>query len=89
LGYGYRLVICDGEIAVKSNVTPPPDDPVSLAGEGFVDVVEAGEFLGLSRAKLYQLMDAGELRFAKFGKSRRIPRLALIQYAERCLVGGE
>jgi excisionase family DNA binding protein len=59
----------------------------SLADDGFVPVAGAEEFLGLSRAKIYQLMESGELPFAKFGKSRRIPRRALVGYAERCMVG--
>jgi excisionase family DNA binding protein len=54
---------------------------------GFATVVEAAEFLRLSRAKVYQLMDQRELAYAKFGKSRRIPRRALNEYAERCVVG--
>ena len=45
----------------------------SAVDEGFASVLEAGEFLRLSRAKVYGLMDAGELMYAKFGKARRIP----------------
>ena len=63
------------------------DTPPAVVGDGFVDVAEAGEFLGLSRAKLYQLMDRHELASAKFGKARRIPRRALLEYASRCMVG--
>ena len=52
-----------------------------------VQLPEAAKFLSLSRAKVYAMMDQGELVFCKFGKSRRIPRRALREYAERCLVG--
>lgn len=62
-------------------------DERSITGEGFVTVSEAAKFLSLSRAKIYLMMDAGELRFAKFGKSRRIPRRALLELAERAVVG--
>ena len=58
-----------------------------LVSDCFVDVAEAAKFLGLSRAKLYALMEAQEVTFAKFGKSRRIPRKALFAFAERCIVG--
>jgi len=58
-----------------------------LADEGFVTVPEAAEFLSISRAKLYLIMDSGNLVYAKLGRSRRIPRRALPRYAERCLVG--
>jgi excisionase family DNA binding protein len=54
--------------------------------DGFARVAEAAKFLGLSRAKVYQLMETGDILYAKFGKSRRIPRKALEDYAQRCLV---
>jgi excisionase family DNA binding protein len=57
-----------------------------MIDSGFATVLEAAAFLRLSRAKIYQLMDAGDLHYAKFGKSRRIPRRALAEYAERCLM---
>lgn len=63
------------------------DAPTSLLGEGFIDVVDAGKYLGLSRSKVYALMDNQELAYAKFGKSRRIPIQSLRDYANRCLVG--
>jgi excisionase family DNA binding protein len=53
--------------------------------EGFCNVAEAGTFLSISRAKVYLLMDAGDLAYAKFGRSRRIPRRALHVYAAGCL----
>jgi excisionase family DNA binding protein len=59
----------------------------SLIEEGFVKVPEAAKFLSVSRAKVYAMMDQGELAYCKFGKSRRIPRRALRKYAERCLMG--
>src|SRR5262245_42160855 len=47
---------------------------------GFATVLESARFLRVSRAKLYQLMEARELAYAKFGKSRRIPVSALLEY---------
>jgi excisionase family DNA binding protein len=58
----------------------------TVVGDGFATVPEAARFLGLSRAKLYQIMDNRELIYAKFGRSRRIPRRALHDYAKSCLV---
>jgi excisionase family DNA binding protein len=55
---------------------------------GFVTVPEAAQLLRLSRAKVYSLMDAGDLAYAKFGKARRIPREALETYVRQCMVGG-
>jgi excisionase family DNA binding protein len=57
-----------------------------LAAERHVRIAEAAEFLGLSRSKIYQLMDAGELAYAKFGRSRRIPFQILMEFAAKCLV---
>jgi excisionase family DNA binding protein len=68
---------------VKTDAVASP----SVVDGGFLDVAEAGKFLGLSRAKLYQLMDNQELTYAKFGKARRIPRRALLEYAARGMVG--
>ncbi len=58
-----------------------------LTAEGFADVAEAADFPSLARSSLYKLMDNGELPYAKFGKSRRIPWRALREYAARCMVG--
>lgn len=58
-----------------------------LVDDGFEDVAYAAGFLSLSRAKVYQLMEAGELAYAKFGRSRRIPKRALREYAARCMTG--
>jgi excisionase family DNA binding protein len=57
-----------------------------LEDAGFVTVPVAARYLQLSRAKLYQMMDAGDLKYCKFGKSRRIPRRALAELVEKCLV---
>jgi excisionase family DNA binding protein len=54
---------------------------------GFVTVPEAAKYLSVSRAKVYVMMEQGELVYCKFGRSRRIPRQALREYAERCLIG--
>jgi excisionase family DNA binding protein len=57
-----------------------------VVSDGLVNVPEAARFLGLSRSKIYQLMDRGELRYAKLGKNRRIPRSALVELAAKSLV---
>ena len=61
----------------------------ALVADGLMTVSEAAAFLSLSRATLYTLMDRGELPFVKLGRSRRIPRRAVIQLAARALRGGE
>jgi excisionase family DNA binding protein len=62
------------------------DRTPDLMDDGFVTVAQAAEYLNLSRATVYALMDSGELAYAKFGRSRRIPRRALMDYAGRSLV---
>ena len=54
--------------------------------EGFASLAEAGNYLRLSRATLYKLMEGGQLAFARFGRSRRVPWTALKEYASRSLV---
>ena len=64
------------------------DEKQALAQDGFVSIREACEFLSLGETKVYELMDNGELPFCKFGRARRIPRRALIEYAARKIRGG-
>ena len=68
--------------------TAPAGQLPGLVNEGLVTIAAAGEFLGLSRATLYALMDRGELAYCKIGGARRIPRKALVALAERNLVAG-
>jgi excisionase family DNA binding protein len=35
-------------------------------------VPEVARFLNVSRSKVYQMMDSGQLRYVKLGKSRRL-----------------
>ncbi len=55
--------------------------------DGFATVEEAADYLGLSRATVYKLMEIGHLPYAKFSKSRRLPWKAMREYAARCMVG--
>jgi excisionase family DNA binding protein len=75
---------------MASNVVPDPARAAAglvVVADGFARVPEAEKFLGISRAKLYAIMDAGDLAYAKVGRSRRIPWVALREYAAQCLVG--
>jgi excisionase family DNA binding protein len=56
-------------------------------GSGLASVKQAEEFLSLSRATIYGLMEKGELRYVKIGKSRRIPWEALQELVARNTVG--
>ena len=58
---------------------------VRLVVDGLDTVGEAANFLKISRSFAYSLMDSGSLPFVKIGKSRRIPRRALIEFAARNL----
>jgi excisionase family DNA binding protein len=71
----------------RGESAPPPPPQADLVADGFASLREAEQFLSLSKAKLYNLMETGQLVFAKFGKSRRIPRAALRAYAQKCLLG--
>jgi excisionase family DNA binding protein len=60
---------------------------VDLCSEGLDTVNDAAKFTGLSRSKLYALMDAGALCYVKIGRCRRIPHRALVQLATSNLRG--
>jgi len=59
-----------------------------LVEDGLVSLNDAMAFLSIGRSTLYELMDKGILPYAKIGRSRRIPRRALLQLAEATLKGG-
>jgi excisionase family DNA binding protein len=56
-------------------------------GPGLASMREAERYLSVSRAKLYSMMDAGELRYVKLGRSRRVPWDALTELVQKNLVG--
>jgi excisionase family DNA binding protein len=59
-----------------------------VASEGFTGVEQAGEFLGVKRSKIYELMNDGRLASVKLDGARRIPRQALRQFAESLVGAG-
>ena len=67
---------------------PVPSATIGLVADGLLTVQEAAGFLRVSRSTIYLLMDRGELAFVKLGRSRRIPRLAVIELAARELRDG-
>lgn len=46
---------------------------------------EAARALAVSRARVYELMRAGELRSIRIGSSRRVPREAVATFIEQKL----
>lgn len=69
-------------------MTSVTQHPVPKA-EQLHTVGAVAEHLALSRSKLYSLMDAGELPFVKFGKSRRIRWSDVLALIERSTIGGD
>jgi excisionase family DNA binding protein len=59
----------------------------ALMSDGLLTVPEAVAFLRLSRSTIYALMDAGELVYVRIGRTRRIPRRALVGLAATHLNG--
>ena len=55
---------------------------------GLARVTEVGGFLRVSRSKVYQMMDAGELAYVKLGKSRRVPWGAVHELVKQNTIGG-
>jgi excisionase family DNA binding protein len=50
---------------------------------GLFTIEEAAEYLRISRAGIYRLIETDELRRIKIGKSARIPRTSLEAFVER------
>ncbi|MBM4070272.1 MAG: helix-turn-helix domain-containing protein [Planctomycetes bacterium] len=61
----------------------------NLVCDGLVPIKEAAGFLGISVGSLYAMMGRGELVYVKLGRSRRIPRRALVELAAKFLVSHE
>ncbi len=45
--------------------------------------VEAAEAIGVSRARLYELMNSGEIPFVKVGNVKRVPVAKLREWVDR------
>ena len=54
--------------------------------DGLQRVSDAAKFLGVSRSHIYSLMEQGELPYVKLGKSRRVPKQAVLNLAAGHLV---
>ena len=52
-------------------------------------VMKVAELLGISRAQVYKLMEAGELSYVKIGKSRRVRLDAVRDLIARNTTQGE
>ena len=50
-------------------------------------VQEVADYLALSRTKLYQMMDAGELPYLRLGRCRRIRWADVHAFVEQCRAG--
>lgn len=59
----------------------------ALVGDGLMTLSEAIAFLRLSRSTLYALMDGGDLAYVRIGRTRRIPKRALVDLAATHLKG--
>jgi excisionase family DNA binding protein len=70
---------------LMTNAAPEPT--TQHRGSGLASVKDAEQFLNLSRATIYGLMDKGDLRYVKIGKSRRIPWEALNELVQKNTVG--
>jgi excisionase family DNA binding protein len=60
-----------------------PDFVEVARRKGLLYPEDAADWLSISRARLYQLLTAGEIESVKIGRSRRIPVQALERFVER------
>jgi excisionase family DNA binding protein len=70
--------------ARRLTFSPQPDPGyarrLELAADGTMSVAEAAAFLGVSRGKVYLLLEAGELASVPIGTQRVIPKRAVVEY---------
>lgn len=57
------------------------NERLELVAAGLMTVGQVEKFLNLSRSKIYCLMSDGALPFCRIGRSRRVPRQAVLQFA--------
>jgi excisionase family DNA binding protein len=77
------------QLADRAPYSDSEETRCEIVAEGLLTVREAADFLSVSRTTLYQMMDDGLLCFVKRGRSRRIPRRAVVELAARQLKGGD
>jgi excisionase family DNA binding protein len=63
-------------------------DKEEMVQQGLVTIEEAMEFLSISRASLYRLINEGAFPTVKLACARRIPRRALIDWVVEHVVRG-
>ena len=68
--------------------SPQKADVRTIVADGLMTISEATEFLSISRSKLYEMMDKGELAYVKLGRCRRIRRRELTDLVSREMRGG-
>jgi hypothetical protein len=61
----------------------------SLCEGGMLSVPAAAAFISVSRTKLYELMACGRIPYSRIDGRRVVPKLALVELAERSLVAPE
>ena len=55
---------------------------VEVCAHGLLKPLEAAHGLGISRSSLYDLLRAGLLPYCLIGADKRVPRRALVEFAE-------
>ena len=73
----------------KRTAVAPPKPP--LCEDGLLRIFpEAARFLGVGRSKIFALLQDGHISYVRLpGGERRVPRRALVEFAERLLVSAE
>ena len=75
--------------AMRPSNATAREQSAALCEDGLLTVREAAEFLGLGRSTVYSLMASGALPYARLRVAdRRIPRRALVAFAESQLIVG-
>ena len=55
-------------------------EDLEIYQDGLMTVPEAVAFMRVSRSKIYNLMDSGQVPYAMIGRCRRLSKRALLEY---------
>jgi excisionase family DNA binding protein len=64
------------------------DDKMRLLETGVLNVRQAADMVGQCVASVYAAMERGDLPYIKLGRSRRIPKRALLEWMAANMRGG-
>ena len=80
------MVVRGMDLKARFDLSQTPRKTNDSNEDGLQPVSRVAKFLSVSRSKVYAMMESGDLRYVKLGKSRRIRWSDVLQMIEDCTV---